>query len=287
MTVRNKASNSGALPLPRGSIVFVQIEEHEWTFKYPRITARVLDRFDQAVEMMENVQIVKAESEFRQMLVDFPEFIDAYHHLAMVMENTKRVGDAFATWEYAVDIGLRYFPRAFVIGRDLLPWYYLDNRPFLRAYHGYSLHLLEYSFLGQALKNFTEILAMDPNDHLGIRVSVINCFFRLGRPDDVLSVCDNFTQDISVETVYGKVLALLQLELMDEATIALRDAIRILPLVVKELTKRTHQQPPSNWPGLVTHGGADQAYEYWRTHGEYWANTPGAIDFIMKHQNSR
>lgn len=284
MIMRSREHDDWAPPL--GSIVLAQREEHEWTFEYPRLTTEVHERFDQTVEAMEAGHIVKAESEFRQILAQYPEFVDARHHLAMLLQETGRSAEALTAWQRAVDMGLRCFPRAFVVGRDALPWYDIDNRPFLRAYHGYGLHLLQHGFVGQTLKIFNEILALNPNDNQGIRALAIDCCFRLGRPEDVLAVCEEFAGDSMAETVYGKVLALLQLERTKEATAALREAIAALPLVAKELTKKRHRRPRSEWPGCVGHGGPDQAYEYWKTQGQHWANTPHAIEFVAQHRES-
>ena len=284
MIMRNKG-NDDWVP-PPGSILLTQREEHEWTFEYPRLSADAHDRLDHAIDAMGGGNVVSAESDLRQLLAQFPEFIDAGHHLAMLLLETGRNTEAFTAWQRAVDIAVGCFPRTFAAGRDALPWYDIDNRPFLRAYHGYGLQLRQQGFMGLALKVFGEILALNPNDNQGVRALVIDGCFHLGRPEDVLDVCKEFDGDSMAETIYGKVLALLQLKSAEEATSALREAIGALPLVAKELTKQRHRRPKSEWPGCVSHEGPDQAYEYWKAQGEHWANTPDAIAFVAQHLSS-
>jgi len=85
------------------------------------------------------------------------------------------------------------------------------------------------------------------------------------------------------DLLYGKVLALYQLQHTEEAANALQEAIEFLPLVAKELTKKQHRRPRNMMAGYVTHGGADQAYSYWQEQGQHWKNTAGAIDFVKEH----
>jgi hypothetical protein len=49
-----------------------------------------------------------------------------------------------------------------------------------------------------------------------------------------------------------------------------------------ELLMTTHKKPKGAKKGYVTLGGEDQAYLYWREHGKYWTETPGAIEFLRE-----
>lgn len=82
--------------------------------------------------------------------------------------------------------------------------------------------------------------------------------------------------------VYGRPLALYQLGQVEQAESALLDAISTYPLIAKELLKQKHVAPKSMQPGVVTVGGVDQAFEYWKTHGQHWKNTPGALDLVRR-----
>jgi len=51
----------------------------------------------------------------------------------------------------------------------LLPWGYIDNRPFLRCLHGYGLCLWRFGRLRDAERVFTRMLWLNPTDNQGVR----------------------------------------------------------------------------------------------------------------------
>jgi tetratricopeptide (TPR) repeat protein len=262
------------------SIKVVPFFKNEWQFQFPRLDDRVYDMFHEALEEFDAGNLGKAERSIRLLLEGYPELIDAYHHLAMILDETRRHKEARQVWETAVRIGLAAFPKTFKRNRHRLPWGVLDNRPFLRAYHSWGLQLLEEEKVEESLAVFNEILSFNPNDNQGIRALAIDCYFRLRQPEKVLAICKHYPDDTMEEVLYGRPLALFQLNREQEARTALRDAIQILPLVGKELLKRTHRPPRNLNPNYVTHGGADQAYYYWQNNGQHWINTKGALEFL-------
>lgn len=60
----------------------------------------------------------------------------------MLLDETDRDAEAFALWQHAVELGSGCLPEAVRSGSGLLPWLFLDNRPFLRAYYGLALETL-------------------------------------------------------------------------------------------------------------------------------------------------
>lgn len=273
--------HDGTTPaVPEGSIRLEYRDEHDWEFEYPRITEEPLDELDVGIESMNSGQAAEAERLFGRLIRSFPEFIDARHHLAMLLDAEGRKTEAFRIWQEAVDLGLTCFPLRFTYGQDLLPWGWIDNRPFLRACHGLGLAYLARGTVGMALDVFRRILALNPDDNLGIRALVIQCYFFLKRPEEALAVCSQYPGDPMEQSLYGKALALFQLGRLDEARTALRQAVEELPLVAQELLKKRHRRPRERVPGHITYGGAGQAYGYWCEQGRFWTETPGAIEWL-------
>ena len=266
--------------IPEGVLFLDQVYEHEWTFKFPRLTYEVTERFHELIELWEEEDIERAERGYRRLIRDYPEFIDVYHHLAMLLDETEHYAEASQLWQQAVQLGLSVFPKSFFIGRDLLPWHFLDNRPFLRAYHGLGFDLFEWGEVETALSIFTNILALNPNDNQGIRGLAVRCYFHLKRPWEVLEISRQFPHDIMADLIYGRALALYQQGQQANAESALSYAIDSRPLVAKELTKDRHRRPSKFYSDCITIGGADEAYHYWLDYGKYWRKTPGAIDFV-------
>lgn len=261
-------------------IKVVPIFKNEWQFQFPRLDNRVYDMFDEALEEFDSGNLKSAEHSIRLLLEGYPEFIDAYHHLALILVETNRDKEARHIWENAATIGKSAFPKAFKFGRHRLPWGILENRPFLRVFHSWGLQLLEENKVSDAVLVFNDILSMNPNDNQGIRALAIGCYFKLNQPTDVLSVCKRYPNDTMEEVLYGRPLALFQRGRESEARKSLLKAIEILPNVLKELLKKSHRPPKNLSPGYVIHGSADQAYYYWENNGEYWINTKGAIEFL-------
>ena len=115
----------------------------------------------------------------------------------------------------------------------------------------------------------------------------VEALFTLRRPEEVLKVCNAYPEDAMPETLYGRALALFQMGRLEPATNALREAIRFLPLVAKELLKRKHRRPPSLFPGTVAWGGPDEAYAYWECQGKFWEDTPGALAWFKEVLKSK
>ena len=91
--------------------------------------------------------------------------LDAHAHLGNL------VFDHFpndAIRHYAAGLGIGEMSLG--VGFDgLLPWGYIDNRPFLRCMHGYGLCLWRLGRLDDAARIFTRLLWLNPSDNQGAR----------------------------------------------------------------------------------------------------------------------
>lgn len=265
----------------------IPVFKNEWQFEFPRLDNRSYDMLDSAIDKMESGNFKKAETDFRFLVEGFPEFLDAYHHLAMTLEEMRRHIEARDLWQMASEIGKNAFPKSFKRNRHRLPWGILENRQFLRPYHSWGLKLLESNETTAAVAVFKDILSMNPNDNQGVRALAIDSYFQLGQPDKVLSVCKRFSKDLMEEVLYGKPLALFQLGKIEEARTALRRAIEWSPHIAKELSRKMHRAPANMSTRYVTEGGPDQAFQYWQHQGQFWIKTDGALEFLSTVFESR
>lgn len=268
--------------MTKSTLKLEEVYPNEWVFKYPESTFQLDDKMYEGVDLMGEGEANKAVKIFRSVIKEFPEHIDAHHHLAMVLANLGRKEESLQLWEKAVDIGMQCFPENFTIGKALLEWGQIENRPFLRAYDGLGLAYLAKGEIEKARPIFDDLLALNPNDNQGIRALLVECNFALNNPEEVLNVCDKYPDDAMAETLYGRSLSLFQLGKKEEAEKTMREAIEYLPVVAKELMKKRHRKPQSMMEGYITSGGPDEAYDYWKSFGKYWDETEGAIDFLKK-----
>ncbi len=274
--------NVNRRPQPGGIIILKQTGKHEWVFIYPRITEEVHDLLDDAIVRMHSDPRA-AKLRFRRLIRDYPEHLDAYHHLALTWYRQGKLDKAAELWKQGIEFALRLFPSHFSMKRERLIWGLLDNRPFLRLYHSYGLSLMRQGEAEKALEVFENLVSLNPNDNQGARALVVECYFDLKRPEGVLNLCNRYRDDGLEQVLYGRVLAQLQLLNVKEAAKALSRAIKLLPLVAKEIAKRTHRRPKDYDEESVALWSEGQAYGYWKVFGKFWTATPGAIGFVRSH----
>ncbi len=272
-------------PKKNPHIRLVNFDENGWEFEYTRLTQREHDRLYDLIDMGysdKKATIPKAEQGYRRLIKEYPEFIDAYHHLAVLLHSTDRASEAADFWTEAVNMGINCTPASFLPSQDLIEWAFLDNRPFLRAYHSLGMVFLHDGAAEDALDIFTNILSLNPGDNQGIRSLAVICNFLLNRPWAVLEITQRYEDDMMPDVVYGQVLALMQMGLKSDAHAALSEAAKHLPLIAQELVKKHHSQPEMH-SGYIIVGGPDEAYSYWMENAEFWHDTPGAIDFLREY----
>ncbi len=233
----------------------------------------LFERFYTADELS-NPELAKRA--LNKILRQDPQFVDAYNSLGWWEIEFANYGNAKELFDKAFNIGNDVIPKNF---SGQIIWGIIDNRPFLRAMHGLGLCYLFTNDFNKALQVFNKMLGYNPNDNQGIRALAIHCNIALGRFNAILEICNKYPEDILPDTLYGKVLALYKLNKTTKAKEALKEAVICSPLVVKELVKKRHKKIKSEFPGSVTVGGADEAYDYWESLGQYWTD-PDLIDFI-------
>lgn len=105
----------------------------------------------------------------REILMDLCQedlrCLDAHAHLGNLVFDG-RPQDALRHYEAGCRIGDLSLPRGF---SGLLPWGWIDNRPFLRCMHGYGLCLWRLERFEEAYRIFERMLWLNPLDHQGVR----------------------------------------------------------------------------------------------------------------------
>ena len=247
-----------------------EVAEHEWEFIYPPKYRQLMDKFDGGVELWQTGHARAAEKIYKEIIAEFPGFIDVYHHLGLLYEESGRDKLAFENWLKGYQIGNACFPHNFTPGKDLLPWAFLENRPFLRCTHAFGLCFFDGGNLAKAMELFEFIISANPNDNQGIRALLAEGYLKTGNYRAVLDLCGKYKGDPTVELTYGKPYALFKLGDKGKASLLLREAIQFSPKVAKELLKKRHIPPKSLHPDRYTVGGDDEAFYYWERSGILW-----------------
>lgn len=235
---------------------------------------------DAAIDDWHAGRVLVAERKLLSALAKSPDHIDALHHLSLIYQDMGRKVEAHVFNMAAVASGLTALPVEFVWGQSRIEWSTLVNRPFLRAYHVLGLWHLEQGYYLEAAEIFTRMLMLNPNDNIGVRYLLPACWFALDAPAKVVEHCLQHEDDMNPDLEYSHALALVLLHKTGSAKTVMESAVVSFPLVAKELLKKTHRRPASAMPGTITWGGADQAYEYWRQYGKYWAASEKAMQLL-------
>jgi tetratricopeptide (TPR) repeat protein len=106
---------------PAGTLSVEPRGDDEWEFEYLRLTLPIYDVFEDAIESWRMGDLEYAENRYRQLLSDYPEFIDVFHHLAMLLDETDREAEALALWQHVVQLELECLPDSVRSGSSTLP----------------------------------------------------------------------------------------------------------------------------------------------------------------------
>lgn len=148
--------------------------------------------FEDALEALRSGRYESAAHLFRAFIKRFPYHIDSYHHLGIIETDLGHGGRALKYFEMGYRIGLRSVPESFS-GR--LPWIHLENRPFLRAAHGYGLALAQERRHLEAVDVYEQILALNPDDNQGIRYLLPSLYLEAQAPQKARAALERHGAD--------------------------------------------------------------------------------------------
>lgn len=164
-----------------------------------------------------------------------------------------------------------------------LAWGWLENRPALRL----LMQLADLSTgSDEELPLLEWLLELNPEDSSGHRVALVHRLCEAGRAAAALAVCERFPDDALGGMRYGRVLALQQLERRGDATVALADASKNAPIILKTLVANNPRMPDLAPDGSVTAGGADEAWYYRVDFRQSWEKT-GALGWLKQLAGSK
>ena len=259
------------------------IDDYTGYFEFPEDSDYTPDELFDAMELISVQKYEEAESLLRKIIVDTPDNIDALAHLAMIMSQTNRSIEARAILEQAVNIGRDCIPNDFKLGMHTMPYGVLENRPYLRAHLALALAYYESGDIHGAAISLREHLDLNPNDNLGAREVAVECYLHLEDYQQVLKICKKYPEDTMPGIVWGRVLAYHSSNQITKAITALREAQKLAPLAGKNLLKKMCEKPPKSDGFGYTHGGDEQAFDFWKRYRKFWEQSEGALEFLKKY----
>lgn len=258
----------------------VELNDGVWEVSHPKCVDENYSEFYDAVELMD-YKPASAERKLRTIIKKCKNLhIDAILHLGFLLSANGKELEGNALINKAHLIALDSIPKGFDEKNAEIHWGFLDNRPFLRTFQAVGLEMMKEGDYEKASEKFKFGLNVNPNDNQGLRYLLLECYFHLSDPANALKLI-KLHEDVSIDFVYGSVLANYQIGNLKKAEKSLKSAILSFPLGVKEIIKRIHKEPRNNAFGLgIVRGSEYEAYDYWMRTKQFWTETKGIIDFI-------
>mgnify|MGYP000961141144 CR=1 FL=1 len=155
-----------------------------------------------------------------------------------------------------LDAALAAAPRA----PERLAWGWVENRPAIRLRMRRIATLSRAGDYATAIAEGEQLLAWNPDDNPGARLSLGRLYAYARRWGELLDLCRRHP-DADAELRYQEVLALYMLDRKGEALQALHDASRAWPVMLKTLLSVQDKPAAPDRFGVVE-GGAYQAWLY-------------------------
>jgi len=138
----------------------------EGRFEFGESRIPLFEKFDQAAELFDRRNLLKAQSLLMAILKEDPQFIDAYHLLGVIEQENNNLKKAEELFSHGVKIAEGIIPNSF---KGNIIWGEDDNRPYLRSLHGLGLVYMDLSQIHNAILIFEKIIRFNPNDNQGVR----------------------------------------------------------------------------------------------------------------------
>jgi tetratricopeptide (TPR) repeat protein len=205
-----------------------------------------------------------------------PDCADAWVLLAE--EEADTVQRALEYYQQGVAAGERALGAEFqeLVGHFWGVW---DTRPNMRAKAGLARTLWKLNRLDDAIAQYREMLALNPNDNQGIRDVLVDLLLHLERWDELDALLKKYKEDWTVVWRYTTALNEFRKGgASAKANKALRDAFEENEYVAAYLTGE--KRVPKQVPVSIEWGGESEAQYYAGQHLNYWRRVPGAVDWL-------
>lgn len=157
-------------------------------------------------------------------------------------------------------------------------WEIAEARPFLRAKAAVAEALEKAGKSTDAILHLEAVLAMDPADHLEVRLPLARCYLAAGKLQPLEALLK--TEEDSPFLAWATVLARLKAQNEKAARKALEHARKVAPLVEEFLTGR--QKLPRKPKSAPEPGTPEAAAATLKQFGELWSNDREALYWLFK-----
>lgn len=213
----------------------------------------------------------------KQALQISPDCIDAY--VALAESDAKNVRQAYDYYLQGVEAGNRLFADEFeeMVGHF---WGITRTRPYMRALSGLAETLWLMGQKDASIKQYQELLRLNPGDNQGNRYILLHHLLEHGLPEEIDALLAMYPDDAQAAWNYNYALYLFRHEGDSAAANAkLATAMRWNKHVPDYLLGNRTFKPQAI--EYMTMGGEDEAMLYVQENLPLWQQTAGALTWLQ------
>jgi tetratricopeptide (TPR) repeat protein len=254
----------------------VRIADNDWITIYSDAVQRNTEKMWEAYDLLgSNAKM--AEKIFREIIAECGNCaLEAFNDLGELFLESNRIVEAAGTFAKAYEIAKSTIPKDFKVGKDRIPWGFLENRPLLRAFCNNGFQLFEEERFEEASQIFHFILQVNPDDNQGARYLLLDCYFQQGLFREALELCKQYPDEYSIDFKYGKALAYLGLNQTKDALRQYEFAKKCFPTFDEMirgnvgLMKAYKAYLKSKVSDHHSSRDKEEAFEYWNKYAHLW-----------------
>jgi len=201
--------------------------------------------------------------------------------LNFLAEHSKKVEDAFQIYKKAVDFGKEQLGANYFIENTGHFWLMIDSRPFMTAKLGYADCLGAMGRINESIKEYQEMLVLNPGDNQGIRYILGSKLLQSKRYTEYLALHQQFDDENSAGWLYNYALCLfITGGASPKANKALQNAYKCNKHVLKIFTGK--EKAKDAMPGYYSPGDVNEATDYLMGNFNLWNSYPQSFSWLFQ-----
>ena len=159
-------------------------------------------------------------------------------------------------------------------------WGELETRPFMRSVHCYAECLRRTGKIKEAIKEYTYLLELNPNDNQGVRYDLINCLFQINDLKNAEKLLDTY-KEFTGFFIFDRLI----LEILKKSKLGILESLykqvnKENKYVVPYLLGKLQLPKPKNLPDMYSFGSEEEAMIYADNFRELLKNKKEVLDTL-------
>jgi tetratricopeptide (TPR) repeat protein len=225
-------------------------------------------------------QAINADSPLRANLAKQAMELDPYNPDAynILSEEAASLSESMKLAKQGMEMGAIELGDSFFKENQGYFWGLIETRPFMRAKHNYAGFLMENGQLQEAIKQYEELLGLNPMDNQGVRYELIEAYLLSNETQKALALLKEYPEE-STHNMYNLVLV----EYLEHGnTVKLKKRIKEAkkqnPHVGDYLRRK--KPIPMFLPKSYGFGDKDEAILYADNFIQYWEKNPDLLELL-------